>query len=453
MALDQLYDEKRARETTIFNVKEKPSDYNNKNQKRKTKSLKRIPLDKLMDLKVDYAFKQLFGNEKNKDITVVFLNAILQKTGRDRVRDISFTNTELAREYADDKESRLDLMVFTDSDEWINVEMQFGNKYYMIKRSVFYWSKAYQAPLGKGMSYKELRPVIAINILNFDLFKQTERFHTSYHLYEDDKQFKMTDIMEYHFIEMGKLVQAWKEDKLDPWNSVLARWLLLLGIVDHRNSRIYADIYAELEGIAMNDETLNTAFQNWEELSMTLEQKLAYESRLKRILDEESFQRDMDLLAQKLQRQQEAVERSKEQLEKGNDELEKGKDELEKNKEELEKSKDELEKSKDELEKSKDELEKDKDELEKNKEELEKDKEGLERDQKKVELGKEEVELEKEEIRQRKESIDQNENYLEQQITEMVRRLLASDLDINFISEITGLTKERVIELKREMGE
>ncbi|WP_373893857.1 PD-(D/E)XK nuclease family transposase [Virgibacillus sp. CBA3643] len=52
--------------------------------------LKRIPLERLMDLKIDYAFKQLFGNEKNKNITVVFLNAILQKTGRDRIKDISF---------------------------------------------------------------------------------------------------------------------------------------------------------------------------------------------------------------------------------------------------------------------------------------------------------------------------------------------------------------------------
>ncbi|MDY0404247.1 hypothetical protein P5G51_001410 [Virgibacillus sp. 179-BFC.A HS] len=39
------------------------------------KLLKRIPLEKLMDLKVDYAFKQLFGNEKNKEITKLFLHA------------------------------------------------------------------------------------------------------------------------------------------------------------------------------------------------------------------------------------------------------------------------------------------------------------------------------------------------------------------------------------------
>ncbi|MCT6923396.1 MAG: Rpn family recombination-promoting nuclease/putative transposase [Metasolibacillus sp.] len=59
------------------------------------RALLKLPLAKLMDLKVDYAFKQLFGNEKNKEITVVFLNAILKRTGRDILTDISFHNMEI----------------------------------------------------------------------------------------------------------------------------------------------------------------------------------------------------------------------------------------------------------------------------------------------------------------------------------------------------------------------
>src|SRR5690625_3321714 len=102
----------------------------------RVKLLKRIPLERLMDLKIDYAFKQLFGIEKNKDITVVFLNAILQRTGRKRIKDISFTNTEAGGEYMDDKQSRLDLLVVTDANEWINSERQFSNQYDMVKRSI-----------------------------------------------------------------------------------------------------------------------------------------------------------------------------------------------------------------------------------------------------------------------------------------------------------------------------
>lgn len=252
------------------------------------KALLRIPLAKLMDLKIDYAFKQLFGSEKNKEITVVFLNAILKRTGRDMIRDISFQNIEIGGEYEEDKQSRLDLLVKTEADEWINVEIQFTNKYDMIKRSMYYWSRLYSRQMKQGMVYKQLNPVIAINIMNFDLFNQSELFHSTYHLYEDTEKTKLTDLMEFHYIEIPKLLRDWKAEKLDPWNDVLARWLLLLGIVDHRKKTVYEDIYKELEAIAMKDERLLDAFTQWQELSLSDEQYQAYEGRLKRILDEEA---------------------------------------------------------------------------------------------------------------------------------------------------------------------
>ncbi|WP_161956366.1 Rpn family recombination-promoting nuclease/putative transposase [Metasolibacillus fluoroglycofenilyticus] len=253
------------------------------------RALLKLPLTKMMDLKIDYAFKQLFGNEKNKKITVVFLNAILKRTGRDVITDISFQNIEIGGEYEEDKQSRLDLLVKTKANEWINVEIQFTNQYDMVKRSIYYWSKVYSQSMSKGKAYKQLNPVIAINIMNFDLFDQTEQFHTTYHLYEDTEKILLTDVMEFHFIEIPKLLKDWKTQKLDPWNDVLARWLLLLGIVNHRKEKeIYEDIYHELEAIAMKDEQLFDALTGWKELSLTEEQYFAYEGRLKRILDEEA---------------------------------------------------------------------------------------------------------------------------------------------------------------------
>ncbi|MYL57015.1 Rpn family recombination-promoting nuclease/putative transposase [Virgibacillus halodenitrificans] len=268
------------------------------NQTEREKLLKHVPLEKLMDLKVDYAFKQLFGSEKNKDITVIFLNAILKKSGRKVIKEIAFTSTESGGEYVDDKQSRLDFLAITDENERINVEIQFTNKYDMVKRSIYYWAGIYRSPLQKRMSYKELQPVIAINIMNFNLFQQTDRFHTMYHLYEDEEKFKLTDVMGYHFIEMPKLIRDWKNGNLDPWNDVLVRWLLMLGMVDYRNKKVYDDIYQELEAIAMKDKSVRAAFQNWEQLSMTQEEYFAYESRLKQINDEEAAQREAELRLQ-----------------------------------------------------------------------------------------------------------------------------------------------------------
>lgn len=77
----------------------------------------------------------------------------------------------------------------------------------------------------------------------------------------NDYYSKRKDVMEFHFVEMPKLILAWKEDQFDPWNDLLVRWLLLLGVVDRKNDKIYEDILRELEEIAVNDETLKEAFQ------------------------------------------------------------------------------------------------------------------------------------------------------------------------------------------------
>src|SRR5699024_8740841 len=91
-------------------------------------------------------------------------------------------------------------------------------------------------------------------------FDSSRRRHTRYQLRENEEKFKLTDMMEFHFIEMSKLIREWKAGKLDPWNDALARWLLMLGMVDRRHGTVYKDIYKELEEIAMKDETLKEAF-------------------------------------------------------------------------------------------------------------------------------------------------------------------------------------------------
>lgn len=259
------------------------------------KALKRIPLSKLMDLKIDLAFKKMFGTEKNKAITIVFLNAILKRTGRDTIKEVAFKNVEIVGEHKSDKQSRLDILVATHDNTQINVEIQFTNDLDMVNRSIFYWSRLYSDQAEKGMGYMELKPTITINILNFTLLPETDLFHTSYHLYEDEEKFRIDDILELHVIEIPKLLKHWKENRLDPWNDVLARLLLLLGIVDNRNGKVYEDIYRELEEIAVKDESLQEAFSNWNEISVDPENLLAYRARLKQVMDEEAKVREAQL--------------------------------------------------------------------------------------------------------------------------------------------------------------
>ena len=195
----------------------------------------------------------------------------MQRTGRNTIKEIFFAKQEVGGEYQRDKESRLDIVVKTQADEIVNIEIQLSNEHDMIKRTLFYWSRLYAEQLKKRQGYHQLVPTITINICHFTVFPDSDQYHSSFHLYEDQTKQRMAtgkeDVLEIHFIEMTKFLQQWNEDRLSSVDDVLARWLLLLGMVDGRKDKVYEKIITELEELAMNDETLLEAFNVWEELS------------------------------------------------------------------------------------------------------------------------------------------------------------------------------------------
>ncbi|MCT1902616.1 Rpn family recombination-promoting nuclease/putative transposase [Oceanobacillus sojae] len=364
---------------------------------------------------MDYAFKQLFGNEKDKDITVVFLNAILAKSGRSPIQHLIFQNIEIGGEYEGDKKSRLDIFVETENKERVNIEIQINNKYNMINRALYYWSRLFSEQLKEGQSYKELYPVISINIMHFNLLQDTDSYHNIFRLHEIHQKYPLTDMIEFHFVEIPKLITAWKKNQLNPWEDVLTHWLLLLGVVDRRMNHFYDDIYQELEEIAMGDKSLNIAMRVWEDLSRTKEERREYEIRLKQILDEQSMNRDRELLEQEMQ------------------ELKTQKDELEIQKDELETQKDELETQKDELETQKDELKTQKDELK------------AEKDEAEIKRKKEETKRREEEGRR-----IEAESALEESTKQMALKMLEREIDYITITQVTGLTPEQLEIIQQE---
>jgi predicted transposase/invertase (TIGR01784 family) len=104
----------------------------------------------------------------------------------------------------------------------VNIEVQIINKYDMEKRCLFYWSKLYSGQLNKGDKYKELKKTISINIKNCSIF-DVNKFHTAFHIIEDESGLKLIDDLEIHFIEMSKFVR--REINM---NAKLEEWLLFL---------------------------------------------------------------------------------------------------------------------------------------------------------------------------------------------------------------------------------
>ena len=169
----------------------------------------------LLDPKMDFVFKNIFGSEKHPNILISFLNATLKP--KDLITAVEIKNTDLNKGYIEDKFSRLDVKATTSNNEIINIEIQLKNEYNMIKRSLFYWSKLYSEQLNEGEDYIVLKRTICINILNFKYLK-TRKFHSGYRLKEIYSNEELTDVAEIHFIEIPKLEEGTDEkDMLVAW--------------------------------------------------------------------------------------------------------------------------------------------------------------------------------------------------------------------------------------------
>ncbi|EEM57411.1 hypothetical protein bthur0007_46950 [Bacillus thuringiensis serovar monterrey BGSC 4AJ1] len=234
-----------------------------------------------MNLRIDFAFKQLFGTNGSEDILIAFLNAMLQESLESPIASLQLEDPHLHREHANDKLSILDISATLGTGTKVNVEIQLNNNHDMMKRSLYYWGKLYTSQLQKGMPYSALRKTITINLLNFIMFLDHKEFHTKGTLWNTQQQKILSDDIEIHIVEIPKLTEQWHEEKVNPWKDPFARWLLLLSANEDEH------LTKLLEDIAMNqDPILQKAINKWERMSQDSSFRQAYDAREKVLMDE-----------------------------------------------------------------------------------------------------------------------------------------------------------------------
>lgn len=163
------------------------------------------------------------GEEGDEEQLLAFLNAVLQKTGRNGIVAVKILgNRNLSAEIKGDKASVLDVRAVMNDGTKVNIEVQLQTVGNMAKRSLYYWCREYIKGIRSGKDYSQLPRVIAINILGSELFP-VDAMHTSFHLWEDSlKDFMLTDVLEIHFIDMVKYRHL-KEKDIE--HNDLHRWL------------------------------------------------------------------------------------------------------------------------------------------------------------------------------------------------------------------------------------
>ena len=180
-------------------------------------------MNRELQLKVtnDYIFKKIFAKKGNESILKDLLNSILQI----KIKSIEvIADANLERQLESNKLGILDLKAKVDEETIVNIEIQIINRYNMIERTLFYWSGLYYNVLQKGADYKEIKKVIAINILDYNEFDEGP-YHEIARLRREYLYKILTDKIEIHFIQIPKFKKQRKDmkTKLDMWMDFISQ--------------------------------------------------------------------------------------------------------------------------------------------------------------------------------------------------------------------------------------
>ena len=163
-----------------------------------------------LDVKTDYAFKKVFGSEESKAILLSFLNAVLE-FGQGRViEDLTILDPYNIPVLKGMKDTFVDVKAKLSDDSKVIIEMQVLNHDGFEKRILYNTAKNYSEQLHKGNDYHLLNPVIALTIVNFEMF-EFEKYKSSFKLLEKEHFTSYKDDIELVFIELPKFKKELKD--------------------------------------------------------------------------------------------------------------------------------------------------------------------------------------------------------------------------------------------------
>ena len=196
----------------------------------------------LMNPKVDFVFKLLFGNEKDTSFLISFLNATLELSGEKTIKSVIIKNPVNGRQTEDDKMSIMDVKAETNDEMVINIEIQLRDQHNMRQRTLYHLSKMIVERLNKGEDYREIAKTVTINILDFDLLGEETRFHNKFRFLEIETHKELTDAGEIHFMELPVLRRYIELNKDDIAEIIgkekLLDWLLFIDNPDSEYAKM-----------------------------------------------------------------------------------------------------------------------------------------------------------------------------------------------------------------------
>ncbi len=278
--------------------------------------------DRYINFFTDYGFKRLFGEERNKDLLIDFLNTLL--ADQENIINLTYTDKEKQGNTQLDRKAIFDLHCENDKGEKFIIELQKAKQNFFKDRSIFYSSFAVQEQAQRGDWDFKLKKIYTIGILDF-CFDDNDKDKTVV------SEIKLTDTrtgkvfydkLTYIYLQMPNFDKSISEltEPFDKWLFVIKN-LHKLENQPEILSGIFSKFFEEAEIASYNKEelknyekslkyyrdlknTIDTAYSDGiEEGREEIEKKLMpiIEQKEEKLKEKEKELKDRDVLIQELQ--------------------------------------------------------------------------------------------------------------------------------------------------------
>jgi len=170
----------------------------------------------LYNLTNDYLFRAVFQSSEK---ALRGLVCSLLHLKQEEVHKLIISNPIDLGKSIYDKEIILDLKLELNDYSKINIEMQVNNEKNWTERSLVYTCRTFGS-INKGEGYINVKPVIHIGFLDFELFPANPEFYSTYQLLNVKNCNKYSDKMTVSVVNLNRIDLATEEDKaygIDYW--------------------------------------------------------------------------------------------------------------------------------------------------------------------------------------------------------------------------------------------
>lgn len=171
--------------------------------------IKTIEKGKIIPLKYDFMFTEIFNKEENIEIVESFISNYLEIPLEEVRNKIKIKSRRIGKENKKEKDNEVDLLLEMKKEK-INIEISNGITQGIKDRNVVYISKVHGKNMIYADDYTDIGKTIQINLVSKKI--NEEEMIESYYL-RNERGHKLTDKLQIDYVDMEKAIKKCYNEK------------------------------------------------------------------------------------------------------------------------------------------------------------------------------------------------------------------------------------------------